>query len=68
MVSDETAKRIADALERLAAAVERQSVNQPIVEYRPHTGTSVQPHMCYRCIPAHVLDSAHPCKSYGGQT
>ena len=80
MVSEETAKRIADALERLDAAVERSDVAAAMaavpddvrwsdVQYTTRIlPTIVPPFICYRCIPAHVLDQNNPCKSYGGLT
>lgn len=77
MVSDETAKRIADALDRLATAVERKELAvalaavsddvkwadaQYMIRILPTTAPL--PFTCYRCIPAHAMDWANPCKSH----
>lgn len=61
MISESTALRIAQALERLAAAVE--AGQKPAIR---QTTAAAQPFICYRCIPAHVLDWGNPCKSHQG--
>ena len=57
MVSEETAKRIAAALERLAAAYEQEAH-----DYADGTGKSawVSQAMCFRCYPPHPMD----CEKY----
>ncbi len=77
MVSEETAQRIARALERLATAVERgdvvsamaalpDDVNRSDIRYmtRILPTTEKLVFTCYRCIPSHTLDWDNPCKNH----
>jgi hypothetical protein len=61
MVSEETAKRIAAALERLAAAYEQEAP-----DYADGTGKSawLSQVMCFRCFPPHPMDWHNPCEKY----
>lgn len=55
MASEEKAKRIAAALERLAAAYEQET---KVLEQEPLQG------MCFRCFPPHRMDWHNPCEKY----
>ena len=55
MASEEKAKRIAAALERLAAAYEQET---KVLEQEPLQG------MCFRCFPPHPMDWRNPCEKY----
>ena len=54
MVSEETAKRIAAALERLATAYEENAVKS----------SWLSEVMCFRCFPPHPMDWHNPCEKY----
>lgn len=59
MASEEKAKRIAAALERLAAAYEQET---KVLEQGE--GKSDWVSMCFRCFPPHRMDWRNPCEKY----
>ncbi len=68
MVSEETAKRIAAALERLATVYEQETkaYEQEAHDYTDGTGKSawLSQVMCFRCFPSHPMDWHNPCEKY----
>ena len=63
MVSEETAKRIAAALERLATAYEQET---KAYDYEENAGKNswLSEVMCFRCYPSHPMDWHNPCEKY----
>lgn len=61
MVSEETAKRIAAALERLAAAYEQET---KAFEQEAEKSSWLSKVMCFRCYPSHPMDWNNPCEKY----